>query len=98
MVCHLVKRLDSDLDLQTVHLSGSPLDESARRSVSAMELHSGFHLERSKALRLECQWVTDLGSRSDLKSDSPLVESERQSVSAMEQHSGFHSEHPKVLR
>ena len=64
-----MKRLDSDLDLQTAHLSGSPLVESERQSESAMERHSGFHLERSKALRLECQWVIDSGSRSDLKSD-----------------------------
>ena len=94
MVCQSVNRLDSDSDLQTVHLSDSRLVELERRS----ERNSDFHLERSKAFRLECQWVTNLGSRSDLKSDSPLVESERQSVSAMEQHSGFHLEHSKVLR
>ena len=77
-----------------MHLSDSPLVDSEHWS----ERNSDFHSECSKVLRLECQWVTDLGSRSDLKSDSPLVESERQSVSAMEQHSGFHLEHPKVLR
>ena len=94
MVCQSVNRLDSDSDLQTVHLSDSPLVESERWS----ERNLDFHLERSKALRLECQWVTDLGSRSDLKSDSPLVESDPQSVSAMERHSGFHLERSKVLR
>ena len=55
------KRLDSDLDLQRVHQSGSPLAESERRS----ERNSDFHSERSKALHLERQWVIDL----DLKSD-----------------------------
>ena len=94
MVCQSVNRLDSDSDFQTVHLSGSPLVVSERRS----ERNSDFHSERSKALRLECQWVTDLGSRSDLKSDSPLAESERQSVSAMERQSDFHLERSKVLR
>ena len=61
MVCQSVNRLDSDSDLQTVHLSDSRLVESERRS----ERNSDFHSERSKALHLERQWVLDL----DLKSD-----------------------------
>ena len=61
MVCQSVNRLDSDSDLQTVHLSDSRLVELERRS----ERNSDFHSERSKALHLERQWVLDL----DLKSD-----------------------------
>ena len=88
-VCHSVERLDSDSDLQTVHLSGSLLVESERRSVSAMEWNSGVHLERSKALRLECQWVIDSGSRSDLKSDHKWAAN---LDSWKEKHLGSHSD------